>query len=101
LALVASSLVTAYGVPLGSDTVTLENYVEVLFRQEVTIRAFANSFLLASIAAAILVAVSGPLAYLLVWRRAPLLRALDLFAELPYALPGVVLAIACILVFLK
>lgn len=101
IALAASSLVTAYGVPLGPDTVTLDNYREVLFRQPVTIRAFANSFFLAGTAAVVLVAVSGPLAYFLVWRRAPLLRALDLVAELPYALPGVVLAIACILVFLK
>lgn len=100
-ALVATSLVTAYGVPLGPGTITLENYVEVLFRQAVTVRAFANSFVLAGVAAVVLVGVAGPLGYFLVWRRAPLLRALDFVAELPYALPGVVLAIACILVFLK
>lgn len=100
-ALVATSLVTAYGVPLTAASVTLENYVEVLFRQSVTVRAFANSFFLAGAAALILVAVAGPLGYFLVWRRSPLLRALELVAELPYALPGVVLAIACILIFLR
>ncbi|MEX0759981.1 MAG: iron ABC transporter permease, partial [Tistlia sp.] len=101
VALVATSLVTAYGVPLSAGTVTLGNYVEVLFRQAVTLRAFANSFVLAGAAALLLVAVAGPLGYFLVWRRSPLLRGLELVAELPYALPGVVLAIACILVFLK
>jgi iron(III) transport system permease protein len=42
-----------------------------------------------------------PLAYFLVWRRSPILRILNIAAELPYALPGVVLSIACILIFLK
>jgi len=45
--------------------------------------------------------VSVPLAYFLVWRRSRMLRLLNLAAELPYALPGVVLAIAAILIFLK
>lgn len=66
-----------------------------------TIRAFTNSFLLAGSAALVLVAVTVPLAYLIVWRNYPVLRVLNLAAELPYALPGVVLAIACILLFLK
>ena len=42
-----------------------------------------------------------PLAYFLVWRRNRLLRLVNLVTEVPYALPGVVLAIAAILVFLK
>jgi iron(III) transport system permease protein len=99
--LVATSLVTAYGVPLSSQTSTLENYAEVMFRQAVTIRAFTNSFVLAGSAAIVLVTVAMPLGYFLVWRQLSLLKLLNLAAELPYALPGVVLAIACILIFLK
>ena len=41
----------------------------------------------------ILTAVTIPLAYFIVWRNYPVLRVLNLAAELPYALPGVVLAI--------
>ena len=100
-ALLATSLVSAYGVPLSLASLTFDNYVEVMFRQSVTIRAFTNSFLLAGGAALILVAVTVPLAYFIVWRNYPVLRVLNLAAELPYALPGVVLAIACILLFLK
>jgi iron(III) transport system permease protein len=100
-ALVATSLVSAYGVPLSLESLTIDNYIEVMFRQSVTIRAFSNSFLLAGGAALILVAVTIPLAYFIVWRDYPVLRVLNLAAELPYALPGVVLAIACILIFLK
>jgi iron(III) transport system permease protein len=100
-ALLATSLVSAYGVPLSLTSMTFDNYVEVMFRQSVTIRAFSNSFLLAGGAALVLVAVTVPLAYFIVWRNYPVLRVLNLAAELPYALPGVVLAIACILLFLK
>jgi iron(III) transport system permease protein len=100
-ALLATSLVSAYGVPLAADTATLQNYAEVMLRQAVTIRAFSNSFLLAGGAALVLMAVCVPLGYFLAWHRLPVLRLLDLAAELPYALPGVVLAIACILIFLK
>ena len=100
-ALLATSLVSAYGVPLSLTSMTFDNYVEVMFRQSVTIRAFTNSFLLAGGAALVLVAVTVPLAYFIVWRNYPVLRVLNLAAELPYALPGVVLAIACILLFLK
>lgn len=99
--LVATSLVTAYGVPLSSQTSTLDNYVEVMFRQAVTIRAFTNSFVLAGSAAIVLVMVAMPLGYFLVWRQLSVMKLLNLAAELPYALPGVVLAIACILIFLK
>jgi iron(III) transport system permease protein len=102
LALVATSLVPSYGVPLSFATATLEAYEEVLLRQSVTARAFVNSFGLAFGAAAILVCLSVPLAYLLVFRaHYRTSRWLSLLAELPYALPGVVLSIAIILVFLK
>jgi len=101
VALVATSLVSSYGVPLSLETATLEAYREVMFRQSSTLRAFTNSFGLALGASLVLMAIAIPLAYFLSWRRSPLLRALELVAELPYALPGVVLAIACILVFLR
>ena len=45
--------------------------------------------------------IAVPLAYFLVWRRSRLLRVVNLVTEMPYALPGVVLAIAAILLFLK
>ncbi|GAB4182640.1 MAG: iron ABC transporter permease [Thalassobaculales bacterium] len=99
--LAATSLVSAYGVPLGPGTATLANYAEVMFRQAATIRAFRNSFLLAGGAALILVVASVPLAYFVVWRQSRVLAVLNAAAELPYALPGVVLAIACILVFIQ
>lgn len=100
LALLASSLAPALGVPLRFDTATLENYRFALFEQESTLRAFANSFVLALLTATISAAVAVPLAYLAALRRQSVARALDLLADAPYAVPGTVLAIAVIIVFL-
>jgi iron(III) transport system permease protein len=101
IALLASSLSPALGVPLGFDTVTLENYRFALFEQESTLRAFRNSFFLALAVAAISAVIAVPLAYLATLRKYPAARAIDLMADAPYAVPGTVLAIAVILVFLQ
>ncbi|UIJ72941.1 iron ABC transporter permease [Aurantimonas sp. HBX-1] len=98
-ALLATSLVTAYGVPLTVETVTLGNYAEVLLRQDATIRAFRNSFLLAAGASLVLMAVCVPFAAFIVWRRSRFLDAMAMTAEVPYALPGIVLGVAAILLF--
>ncbi len=101
LALALTSLVPAVGVTLSSASATLDNYRFVLVEHDAAKRAFRNSFGLSAGAAIAIVALAVPLAYFVVWRRSPLLRVVNLIAELPYALPGVVLAIAAILLFLK
>ena len=101
VALLLSSLVPAVGVPLTVKSATWANYDYVLFDHAAAKRAFVNSFSLSAIAAIVIVLIAVPLAYFLVWRRSRLLRLLNLVTEMPYALPGIVLAIAAILVFLK
>ncbi len=99
--LVAKSLVPAYGVRLGWDTLTFAHYTGTMWDQALIRRAFANSFTFAGSAAAILAGLSLLVAYSLDRRlsfaRAPILTVV----EMPYALPGVVVAIACILLFLN
>ena len=99
--LLATSLVPAYGVPLRLDTVTLQAWTEVLLRQPVTTRAFANSFGLAIGAAVVLMLVCLPLAWLMERNPTRLSRLFDSLLDLPYALPGVVLSIAMILLLIK
>jgi iron(III) transport system permease protein len=101
IGLVLTSLIPAYGVPLSARTVTLANYAYVLFEHISARRAFANSIMLSMTAAALIAFFCVPLAYHVVWRRSRLMQLLNIAAELPYALPGVVLAIAAILLFLK
>lgn len=100
-ALVATSLIPAYGVPLNAATATLDAWAEVLLRQPVTRRAYLNSLMLAGAAALILMAVALPLAWLISRRPNWATRLIDTLIDLPYALPGVVLAIACILSFMR
>jgi iron(III) transport system permease protein len=101
VALVTMSLVPALGVPLNAKTATLDSYRFVLFMHAASHRAFVNSFSMAAVAAVMIVVIAVPLAYFLVWRRSRLLHAVSLVTEAPYALPGVVVGIAAILLFLK
>ena len=101
LALTAAALAPTYGVPLTSATVTLDNFVEVLVRQPATIRALGNSALFSGAAAVLCCALALPCAYALT-RVAPRWRApAEALFEWPYAIPGIVLAVALILLFLR
>ena len=100
-ALVAVTLVPAFGVPLTWNSLTVDAYIEVMWRQAVTVRAFQNSGFLAATATILLMLASVPLAYFIAWRGNRLAGALSTLIEIPYAMPGIVLAIAAILVFLK
>jgi iron(III) transport system permease protein len=100
-ALLATSLVPAFGVALSPETLTLNNYAEVLLRQASTARAFFNSSYLSLLAAAILALAAIPLALGIQALPKPVARVAHGLLELPYALPGIVLAIACILLFLR
>ena len=101
LGLLLTSLGPAYGVPLNFKTVTLSNYAFVLLEHSAARRAAVNSIGLSLSAATLIALMSVPLGYFIVWRRTAFLRVLNVLTELPYALPGVVLAIAAILMFLK
>ncbi|WP_324770540.1 iron ABC transporter permease [Pokkaliibacter plantistimulans] len=101
LALITSSLVPALGVPLNWHSLTFAAYQEMLSHQGATLRALGNSLLLSTVAALLLMLISLPLAYLLARRQSPLMHWLHAAIDVPYALPGVVLAIACILLFAR
>ncbi|PSJ58924.1 ABC transporter permease [Pseudaminobacter soli (ex Li et al. 2025)] len=101
LALLTTALVPSFGVRLTLDTLTFSNFGEVLTRQAATIRAFRNSTLLSAAAAIFLALGAIPFALAMerVGERSG--RWLQSALELPYAVPGIVLAIACILLFLR
>jgi iron(III) transport system permease protein len=103
-ALFATALVKTYGLPLAADTFTLANFAEILFRQSVTLRAFANSTFAAAVAALLIAAISVPLGYFLIVRRGTARRLAGIAAaqaDIAYAVPGLVMSIAFILMFLR
>ncbi len=99
LALVGAALVPSVGVALSLQTLTFDNLIHVLTDLGMTRRAFANSLTLASLAAVLTLLAAVPLGWLLArgYRGA---RVLNLGADVPYVLPGIVLSIAFILTFL-
>jgi iron(III) transport system permease protein len=99
LALLASALVPAYGVPLSLETASFHAFEEILFRQSVTRTAFRNSLSLASATAGILLVVTILAAMALAHRRDAAARIVSGLIEIPYALPGIVIAVAFILLF--
>ena len=99
ISLAASALAPTYGARLTPASATIDHFVEVLWRQSVTLRAFRNSFLFAGGATAILALFSVPLAHGLDRTQMRIRLLLLPIVELPFALPGIVLAIACILLF--
>jgi iron(III) transport system permease protein len=101
VALVVSSLVPAMGVVLNGHTLTLQAYGEMLGRQSVTLRALRNSMALAGTAAVVLPLLILPVAWRLVRRPGRVSAWLAAAIEIPYAVPGVVLAISCILLFAR
>jgi len=100
-ALVLTSLVPAVGVTLGIKTATLENFRFVMFEHAAARRAFMNSVALSATASIVIALIAIPLAYFVVWHKSPLFAAVNIVTEIPYAVPGVVLAIAAILLFLR
>lgn len=98
-ALVASSLVPTYGVVLSAKTATLRAYAEVLLTQGSTVTALRNSVFLASAAALGLLIVTVPLGIWLRGRRGVLAVAVAALADIPFALPGIVIGVAFVLLF--
>lgn len=102
--LLATSLVKTYGLPLSLGTLTWDNFTEVLWRQTVTIRAFANSTLIAGLSAFVIAAVSLLLGYYLAHRSSGNRRLAGLAltqSEIAFAVPGLVMSIAFILAFIR
>lgn len=104
VSLLATSLVRTYGLPLSFDTLTFENFIEVLWRQSVTLRAFANSTFAAGIAALVIAAASLLLGYFLAHRHRGHRRWAGFAvtqSEIAFAVPGLVMSIAFILAFIR
>ncbi|MBX4992131.1 iron(III) transport system permease protein [Rhizobium binae] len=98
-ALIAGALVPAYGVPLTFKTMSLHAFEEILFRQAVTRTAFVNSISLAGATAVCLLLVTVLAAYMLTRRKDAASRIIASLIEIPHSLPGIVMAVAFILVF--
>lgn len=104
LSLLATALTRAYGLPLTAETATLAHFLRVLAAAQ-TLRGLVNSLWMSGLAAGLLILLALPFAVIEARAAAPwlrrLLRLFDPIIEAPYALPGVVLGIAMILLLIR
>ena len=103
-ALFATALVPTYGVALNTKTVTLANFAEVLSNQSVTLRAFFNSTILATLAGVVVAIVALFVSRFLTAKdglRRRIGTGMALLGEMSYAIPGLVISVAFILAFIK
>ena len=100
-AIVLTSLTKAYGLPPTPDNLTLDNFKHVLFLLPAGRRAIRNSLLLAVGAATIISLLGSLIAYVVVKTKMRFRLVLDFFANMPYSIPGTVVALAMILAWIK
>ncbi|WBU52647.1 iron ABC transporter permease [Paracoccus sp. SCSIO 75233] len=100
IALTTTALVPALGVPFGLETASLKNFDAAIANPAVR-RAFANSFGLAGLAGFMSALVAIVLGWLSVTARNPFAKALSWLADAAFVVPGTVLALSMILVYLR
>jgi iron(III) transport system permease protein len=84
----------------GLSAVTLDEYGSLL-SNDATARAFANSFVLAAATATALMLAMAVVAWLAVRSAVPGRWALDALVSLPLAVPGLVLGVALLIVYVR
>lgn len=101
LAILATSLTKAYGIPFSFSNMTLRHYETVLFNLSSFQRALGNSVFLALTAACIAVVLALVTSYICVMTDFKFKRQLEMLITLPSSIPGTVMAIAIILAWIK
>ncbi len=99
--LVAAAFSKSWIEPLTPGNLTLANFQEALFDNQVAARGIINSFRLATAAAFIAVTVGLFIAYIDLRTKAFGRRFLDYLAILPLGLPGTVMAVGILLAFIR
>ncbi|HJV45519.1 MAG TPA: iron ABC transporter permease [Bacillota bacterium] len=95
------SFLRAYGVPIRFENLTLANYEFILFENTKVQHAILNSFVLAGASVMICLVIGTGIAYLRVRKPNLVIRGVEMIVGLPYAIPGVVFALAMILAWME
>lgn len=101
IATLITSVTKVYGLPFGSDNITFQNFAQIFQIQNVA-RAFKNSVFLSVTASIVITLVTLIIAYIAIRKNVRGIkgvRFLQMVVVLPYAVPGVIIALAMILAF--
>ena len=101
LSIVLTSITKVYGLPPFPSNWTIANFHDVFFGNLTVKRAIKNSLFLAFSAATIISILGSLIAYIVVKTKIRGRYALEIISNMPYALPGTVVAVGMILAWLK
>ncbi|ADG07897.1 binding-protein-dependent transport systems inner membrane component [Kyrpidia tusciae DSM 2912] len=99
VALLLTSVTPAYGVPLTWKNITTEHYLAVWYAIPAVLTGFWNSLSLSIPTALLVLFLARPIGKALARGSAPAARGLDILGVIPYALPGMVIALAVLLTY--
>ncbi|WP_158736007.1 iron ABC transporter permease [Alteribacillus sp. YIM 98480] len=99
--MLSSSLTRTYGLDLSWENITLNHYKFVLFENDKVQAAMTNSLMLALITAVTALVIGTIIAYVRINKPSSFMRFLEVVIGIPYALPGVVLALAMIFAWME
>jgi len=97
----ATSVMRAYGLEFIPANWTLDHYAFLLLESGKAKQAMANSGMLALVTTLICLVAGTAVAYLRLRKPSRWMKAAELMISIPYALPGIVLALAMILVWME
>ncbi|MBP3701472.1 MAG: iron ABC transporter permease, partial [Lachnospiraceae bacterium] len=101
IATLVTSLTKVYGLPFGLDNITFNNFIQMTEIQNVA-RAFKNSLFLSVVSGLVITIVTLIIAYIAIRggvRGIKGVKFMQMAVVLPYAVPGVIIALAMILAF--
>lgn len=101
LATLITSLTKTYGLPFGLENMTFQNFTQMLQIQNVA-RAFKNSLFLSVTSSLVITIVTMIIAYISIRggvRGVKGVKFMQMTVVLPYAVPGVIIALSMILAF--
>ncbi|MFT8319938.1 MAG: iron ABC transporter permease [Bacillus sp. (in: firmicutes)] len=101
LSMIGSSLIRAYGLPFSLENITLDHYRYVLLEYDKAKQAIINSLELSTITMIICLIIGTAVAYYRVRKNNGAAKMMEVIIGLPYALPGMVLALAMIFAWMQ
>ncbi|SDH94554.1 iron(III) transport system permease protein [Alteribacillus persepolensis] len=100
-AMTTTSFLRTYGLEWTWDNLTWDHYWYVLYENTNVQSALENSLLLACVTTVVVLIIGTIVAYIRINKPSPLNRAAETIITVPYALPGVVLALAMIFAWME
>ncbi|WHH58758.1 iron ABC transporter permease [Petroclostridium sp. X23] len=96
-----TSLVNAYGMDFTPVNLTFRHYHFILAESQKTKNAIQNSLILGMVTTMLCLLIGTIIAYYRTRKVSPISKAVEIFVGLPYALPGMVLALAMIFTWME